>query len=96
MSNNKNNSVENETENAVVSEEVKNDTKAVKEKKVRIRIPSSSNIDEDKTREANKGKPYNDSVTVQINGKITQIKRGEYVEVPEEIARILEESGYLD
>ena len=34
-------------------------------------------------------------VPVCINGVITQIKKGEEVEVPEEIYNILKRSGYL-
>lgn len=34
-------------------------------------------------------------VTVCINGNISQIKKGEEVEVPEEVYNILKRSGYL-
>lgn len=34
-------------------------------------------------------------VPVCINGYTYQIKRGEWVDVPEEVARILEEAGYM-
>jgi hypothetical protein len=34
-------------------------------------------------------------VTVCINGNITQVKKGEEVEVPEEVYNILKRSGYL-
>ena len=42
--------------------------------------------------------PINDEETfvpVVINGYIYQIKRGEEVEVPKEVARILKEAGYI-
>jgi hypothetical protein len=51
--------------------------------KTKIRIPKNPLNKEDMV------------VPVCINGYIFQIKRGESVEVPEEVARILEESGYL-
>lgn len=34
-------------------------------------------------------------VTVCINGNITQVKKGEEVEVPAEVYNILKRSGYL-
>jgi hypothetical protein len=34
-------------------------------------------------------------VTVCINGNITQVKKGEEVDVPEEVYNILKRSGYL-
>ena len=34
-------------------------------------------------------------VTVCINGNIIQVKKGEEVEVPEEVYNILKRSGYL-
>ena len=55
----------------------------VKEKKVQIRIPKREETEMN-------------FVPVCINGKITQIKRGETVEVSEAIANILVEAGYLD
>lgn len=39
-------------------------------------------------------KPLPDE-TVCVNGYIYQIKRGEYVEVPETVAKILEEAGRI-
>ena len=54
-----------------------------KEEKVKIKIP----VDQ-----LNKN---DDSVPVVINGYIYQIKRGERVEVPEVVANILEEAGYI-
>lgn len=54
------------------------------EKKVQIRLPKNKN-----------GEGLN-FVPVCINGKITQIMRGETVEVSENIAKVLEEAGYLD
>jgi hypothetical protein len=68
-------------ENEVVEAETKTAKKA--EKKVKVRIPKDSLNTTDTF------------VPVTINGKITQIKRGEDVEVSEEIARILRDSGYL-
>ena len=53
------------------------------EEKVKIKIP----VDQ-----LNKN---DDSVPVVINGYIYQIKRGERVEVPEVVANILEEAGYI-
>lgn len=52
-------------------------------KKVKVRIPVDKQNKEDKV------------VPVCINGYIFQIERGKSVEVPEEVARILEDSGYL-
>lgn len=56
----------------------------VAEKLVQIRLPKTENDD---------GMNF---VPVCINGKITQIKRGETVEVSQTIANILTEAGYLD
>ena len=53
------------------------------EEKVKIKIP----VDQ-----LNKN---DDSVPVVVNGYIYQIKRGERVEVPEVVANILEEAGYI-
>lgn len=58
--------------------------KVTKEATVKIRLPKEKNED---------GMNF---VPVCINGKITQIKRGETVEVSQTIANILEEAGYLD
>ena len=52
-------------------------------KKVRIRLPKDKLNKEDVV------------VPVCINGYTYQIKRGEWVDVPEEVARILEEAGYM-
>lgn len=54
-----------------------------KGKKVRIRLPKDQLNKEDVV------------VPVCINGYTYQIKRGEWVDVPEEVARILEEAGYM-
>lgn len=54
-----------------------------KGKKVRIRLPKDKLNKEDVV------------VPVCINGYTYQIKRGEWVDVPEEVARILEEAGYM-
>lgn len=54
-----------------------------KSKKVRIRLPKDKLNKEDVV------------VPVCINGYTYQIKRGEWVDVPEEVARILEEAGYM-
>nr|DAM99268.1 MAG TPA: hypothetical protein [Caudoviricetes sp.] len=54
-----------------------------KSKKVRIRLPKDQLNEEDVV------------VPVCINGYTYQIKRGEWVDVPEEVARILEEAGYM-
>ena len=51
--------------------------------KVRVRIPED------------KASKINDSVPVSINGYIFQVKRGVTVEVPEEVARLLEEAKYI-
>lgn len=40
-------------------------------------------------------KDPDNNVPVQINGFITQVKKGEEVEVSEEIYNILKRSGYL-
>ena len=82
----KNENLENEVVESEIKEvEAKVETKAAKktEKKVKVRIPRDQLNDTDSF------------VPVVINGKITQIKRGEDVEVSEEIARILRDSGYL-
>lgn len=55
-----------------------------KDKKVEVRIPKGKN---------DTGMNF---VPVCINGKITKIKRGEKVMVSPLVAKILEESGYLD
>lgn len=54
-----------------------------KGKKVCIRLPKDQLNKEDVV------------VPVCINGYTYQIKRGERVDVPEEVARILEEAGYM-
>lgn len=54
-----------------------------KQKKVKIKIP----ID--------KLNPKDTKVPVCINGYIWEIKRGETVEVPENVANILLEAGYI-
>ena len=54
-----------------------------KSKKVRIRLPKDKLNKEDVV------------VPVCITGYTYQIKRGEWVDVPEEVARILEEAGYM-
>ena len=54
-----------------------------KGKKVRIRLPMDQLNKEDVV------------VPVCINGYTYQIKRCEWVDVPEEVARILEEAGYM-
>ena len=60
------------------------EVKAKKEKKVSVRIPKGKD---------SKGMNF---VPVCINGNITKIKKGETVEVSEQIAKLLEEAGYLD
>lgn len=69
----------------MVGEIVEKETGAelAKGKKVRIRLPIDKLNKEDVI------------VPVCINGYTYQIKRGEWVEVPEEVARILEEAGYM-
>lgn len=60
-----------------------NTAKVLKKKTIRIKIP----ID-----------PLNPKdlvVPVMINGYIWQIKRGETVDVPEEVAKILENAKYI-
>lgn len=52
------------------------------EPKVRIRIPK-------------KGETDNDDVPVSINGHIYQIKKGEFVEVPQSVADILANAKYI-
>ena len=52
------------------------ETKKIEEKKVRIRLEKRRND--------------NDSEYVAVNGKAYLIKRGEYVEVPESVAEVLE------
>lgn len=54
-----------------------------KQPKVKIIIPKDSL------------NPKNDAIPVCINGYTYLIKRGVAVEVPETVAQILEESGYL-
>jgi hypothetical protein len=56
----------------------------VVEKKVTIRLPKNKD---------GVGLNY---VPVCINGKITQIMRGETVEVSTAVYKLLEEAGYLD
>jgi hypothetical protein len=58
--------------------------------KVRIRIALPPGVKADSAEL--KTKHY---VTAQINGYTFQINRGVYVEVPEEIANILAEAGYI-
>lgn len=53
------------------------------QKKVWIRIPKDPL------------NPGDDSVPVNINGYTWQIKRGESVEVPEVVASVLAEAGYI-
>lgn len=55
-----------------------------KEKKVTVRLPKNKD---------GIGVNY---VPVCINGKITQIMRGETVEVSPAVYKLLEEAGYLD
>ena len=69
------------------AQEMKNPLHAMPQVKVRIpRISSDPNRPNDLDKIP---------VPVTINGYTYSIKRGETVEVPEEVARILEESGYL-
>ncbi len=74
----------NKTEgNENVNTNVNNNVIKTVEKKVMITIP---------------GDPLNKNdafVPVAINGYIWKIKRGEKVSVPEEVARILKEAGYI-
>lgn len=58
-------------------------TPAKKVEKVKVTIPKDP---------VNKNDSF---VPVSINGYIYQIKRGEEVEVPKEVARILKEAGYI-
>ena len=53
-----------------------------KQEKRRIRIPKKNDKD-------------NGFVPVSITGYIYQIKKGEWVEVPLEVARTLEEANYI-
>lgn len=54
-----------------------------KSKKVRIKVPADKLNKEDVI------------VPVCINGYTYQIKRGEWVDVPEEVAKILDDAGYM-
>lgn len=54
-----------------------------KQKKVSVRVPKDPL------------NPKDHSVPVCINGYIWTLKRGEDIEVPEEVKRILDEAGYL-
>ncbi len=69
----------------MIGEIVEKETGAelAKSPKVRIRLPVDKLNKEDVV------------VPVCINGYTYQIKRGEWVEVPQEVARILEEAGYM-
>ena len=73
------------TENNAVQPAEKKEVAPVKkqEEKVKIVIPKDP---------INKNDSF---VPVAINGYIYQIKRGETVEVPKEVARILKEAGYI-
>lgn len=55
--------------------------------RVRVRIPVPQGMDPDKARKL--------LVPVQINGYTFQINRGEWVEVPQEVANILSEANYI-
>ena len=70
------------TDNPDIVEKATGDELA-KGNKVRIRLPKDQLNKEDVV------------VPVCINGYTYQIKRGEWVDVPEEVARILEEAGYM-
>jgi predicted Mrr-cat superfamily restriction endonuclease len=76
---------EKKTEAKVSPEVVEKETgKALSEqKKVRVRIP------------ADKLNKHDVVVPVCVNGYTYQIKRGEWVEVPQTVADILEQAGYL-
>lgn len=52
-------------------------------KKVRIKVPIDKQNEKDLY------------VTAQVNGYTFQIKRGEYVEVPEPVAKQLERAGHI-
>ena len=62
--------------------------KGMKEKldkypKVRIKIPIDKQNEKDLT------------VAVQINGYVYQMKRGEYIEVPSPVVKLLERGNYI-
>ena len=63
---------------------VEQKTEGKKEKKVTVRLPKNKDA---------KGMNF---VPVCINGVITQVMRGETVEVSESVYLLLEEGGYLD
>lgn len=71
------------TEKEIDEIAVKTGKEANKEAKVRIRIP------------LDKLNPKDLVVPVVINGYVWQINRGEAVEVPQTVADILAEAGYI-
>ena len=71
------------TANNAAETEKKSAAPVKKQEKVKIVIPKDP---------INKNDSF---VPVAINGYIYQIKRGETVEVPKEVARILKEAGYI-
>ena len=87
-----------ETENKKVETEnkkVETENKKV-EKRTKVRIPRDPFMNKaEDLKDLKNNKPVDDSVPVQVNGKIYQIQRGVEVEVPQVVADILEESGYL-
>lgn len=68
---------------AEMEKEAKETAKKVKEKTVRIKIP------------VDPLNPKDLMVPVVINGYLWNIKRGETVEVPENVANILENAKYI-
>lgn len=68
---------------AEIEKEAKETAKKVKEKTVRIKVP------------VDPLNPKDLMVPVVINGYLWNIKRGETVEVPENVANILENAKYI-
>ena len=78
-----NNTMQNETKKTTSTDADMTAPVKEQEEKVKIVIPKD---------QINKNDSF---VPVAINGYIYQIKRGETVEVPKEVARILKEAGYI-
>lgn len=92
MSNKENNKA---NENVEDVKPVETENKKV-EKRTKVRIPRDPFMNKaEDLKDLKNNKPVDDSVPVQVNGKIYQIQRGVEVEVPQVVADILEESGYL-
>lgn len=82
----------------VVEETVSEMNEVVREKKELSAVKAA--LDKQKKRSIRLPKPKDEHdinyVPVCINGYTYQVKKGENVEVPETVAVLLEESGYLD